>query len=405
MKWGRYTDLGPGFRFIWASVAVSGLGSGMRFVALPLLAAEMTSDPRKVSLVSLAGQLPWPLVMLYAGVIADRFDRRRVMYTVDAARAGVAGALAAAVAFGETTLLLLMTVAALLDLGQRFYTGAWAGMVPAVVAPTWRDRGNAALQGSSVVATLLVGNPVGAFLFDVDHALPFTFDALSFAVAALLIFLLKGDFRLPHETGPGVRKSFRQQAADGFRLLWGHPVLRRIVVLSALFNLVGAAQIAIGVLFAKQDLGLSSTGFGFLVAAFGAGSLVASVFEERLVLAMGKGRLLVTALVTSTAAAVSVGLSESGGLAGVFTALYGASTTFWTVTVTTVRQDCVPAAFMGRVTMTHKTVVRAAATLGAAAGGIVAHALGLRSVFLIGAVLLLAGVLSGGRLLLRHPLP
>ncbi|GAA4785856.1 MFS transporter [Streptomyces sanyensis] len=401
MKWVLRTGMGTGFRLIWASVVVSGIGSGMRYVALPLLATELTSDPRKVSLVFLAGQLPWPLVMLYAGVVADRFDRRRVMFSVDAGRAVVAAALALVVALGDVTLLVLMLVAALLDLGQRFYAGAWAGIVPVIVAPGIRDRGNSALQGGSVVATLIVGNPVGAILFDVDHTLPLAFDALSFAVAALLIAALRGNFRA-YETQPSAQRGFRQQAMDGIRLLWGNPVLRRLVLLASLFNLVGAAQIAIAYLFADQDLGLSKTGFGMLVAAFGIGSLAASVLEERLARAMGKGRLLAMALVAASAAAVGVGLSDSAGLTGVFTALYGASATFWTVTVTTVRQGLVSAEFMSRATMTHKTFVRAAASLGAASGGLVAHALGLRSVLFIGAGLLLAGALSGGRLLLRR---
>ncbi|MHC5705825.1 MFS transporter [Streptomyces sp. PKU-MA01144] len=402
MKRGRrHPGYGSGFRLLWASVVVSGLGSGMRYVALPLLAAELTSDPRKVSLVFLAGQLPWPLVMLSAGVVADRADRRRLMYAVNTARAGVAGALAVAVALGDATLLLLMAVAAALDLGQRFYAGAWAGIVPAIVPPPGRDRGNAALQGGSVAATLVVGNPVGAALFDVDPALPFTFDALSFLVAAALIGLLRGSFRRPPETGTGAPASFWRQAADGFGLLWNQPLLRRIALLSALCNLVGAAQIAIGVLFVRDDLGLSSTGYGALAAAFGVGSLLASLMEGRLVSLLGRGRVLCAAMVAASAAALGIGLSDSGWEAGCFTALYGMSMTLWAVTVTTVRQGRVPGEYMGRVTMTHKTVVRAAATLGAAVGGLTAHALGLRPVFLIGSALLLVGVLAGGRGLLK----
>ncbi|MEN3584058.1 MFS transporter [Streptomyces sp. ZYX-F-203] len=393
---------GRGFGLLWASVVVSGLGSGMRYVALPLLAAELTSDPRKVSLVFLAGQLPWPLVMVTAGVVADRFDRRRLMYSVNLARAAVAGLLAVAIAMGDGTLLLLMAAAAVLDLGQRFYLGAWAGTVPVIVPPAARDRGNAALQGGSVAATLTVGNPVGAVLFDIDQALPFAFDAASFLISAILVALLRGRFRQRSEPGPGARSTLYRQAAAGFGMLWHHPLLRRIVVLAALCNFVGAAQIAIGVLFARDDLGLSSTGFGVLVAAFGVGSLLGSLLEGRLVGFLGRGGVLYGAMVAGGIAALGIGLAGSAVQAWVFIAVYGLAMTLWTATVNTVRQACVPGDHMGRVTMTHKTLVRAAATLGAGVGGLVAHAFGQRGVFLVSSALLFAGVLAGGRGLLRR---
>ncbi|WP_311137069.1 MFS transporter [Streptomyces sp. I6] len=277
--------------------------------------------------------------------------------------------------------------------------------MPAIVPPAGRDRGNAALKGGSVVAGMVVGNPLGAVLYDVDPALPFTFDALSFAVAAALIGLLKGSFRTATEPGPRAPADVYRQAAAGFGLLWHQLLLRRIALLSALCNFVGAAQLAIGVLFVRHDLGLSASLYGALAAAYGLGSLVASLLEGRLVFLLGRGRILYAAMVAASAAALGIGLSDSGWVAGCFTAVYGASMTLWTVTVTTVRQDCVPLEYMGRVTMTHRTLVRAAATLGAAAGGLTAHALGLRSVFQIGSALLLAGVLAGGRGLLKASAP
>ncbi|WP_392673705.1 MFS transporter [Streptomyces sp. LN785] len=83
----------------------------MSFVALPLLAARLTADPRQIALVSLAEQLPWLLVGLSSGVLADRFDRRRILWLVDASRALLVGALAATVAAGMVTIPLLALVA------------------------------------------------------------------------------------------------------------------------------------------------------------------------------------------------------------------------------------------------------------------------------------------------------
>ncbi|MDI9883702.1 MFS transporter [Streptomyces sp. HNM0645] len=399
MRW--RLPLGPSrnFRLLWFSVVVSGLGDGMRYVALPLLASHLTSDPRKIALVFLADQLPWPLVMVAAGVTADRFDRRRIMVALDSARVLVAAWLAVTVGLEHVTLAVICIATALLDLGQRFYLGAAAGIVPMTVQRLERDRANAALAGGSVTATLLLGNPLGALLFDMHPVLPFGIDALSFLCSAVLIFSIRGRFRAerpPETTGP-VGHLVRRQFTDGLRALWKQPLLRRITLLSALYDMVGMSQVAIGILFARTELGLSDTGFGLLVATFGLGALIGSVLVGRWANRFGRERLLLGSLVIAAVASLGVGLVDAWLPAGVFVLLYGASATAWRVNATTVRQNLTPNRLLGRVTMTQKLLVRCGAIVGTVLGGLVAHHFGLRTVFHVGTVLLLAGVVAGGR--------
>ena len=82
---GARTDLGPGYHKLWAAAASSTLGDGVFLAALPLLAATLSRDPLQVSLVTFAGWLPWLMFGLVSGALVDRWDRRRVMWTVDAA--------------------------------------------------------------------------------------------------------------------------------------------------------------------------------------------------------------------------------------------------------------------------------------------------------------------------------
>jgi MFS family permease len=92
--------LGAGFAKLWLAQGVSNLGDGVYLTALPLLAATLTRDPFAVSAVMFAEWLPWLLFGLVAGALLDRWDRRRVMWTVDAARLVAVGGLAAAVLVG-----------------------------------------------------------------------------------------------------------------------------------------------------------------------------------------------------------------------------------------------------------------------------------------------------------------
>jgi MFS family permease len=116
---------GTGFAKLWAAQGISNLGDGVYGTALPLLAATLTRDPLLVSLVSFAEWLPWLLFGLLSGALLDRWDRRRVMWTVDAARFAIVAGLAVAVLPGQAGIALLAVVGFLLGTGQTLVdTGA-----------------------------------------------------------------------------------------------------------------------------------------------------------------------------------------------------------------------------------------------------------------------------------------
>jgi MFS family permease len=144
--------LGRDFAKLWLAQGVSNLGDGVYVTALPLLAATLTRDPLPVSAVMFAEWLPWPLFALLAGALLDRWDRRRVMWMVDAARLVVVGSFAAAVLVGWASIPLLMATGFLLGTGQTLVDtasqtlirpwspatgGGWSGPTAGWPAPGW----------------------------------------------------------------------------------------------------------------------------------------------------------------------------------------------------------------------------------------------------------------------------
>ena len=130
--------LGRDFAKLWLAQGVSNLGDGVYVTALPLLAATLTRDPLPVSAVMFAEWLPWLLFGLLAGALLDRWERRRVMWMVDAARLVVVGGFAAAVLVGWASIPLLMATGFLLGTGQTLVDTASQTLIPALVS---RDRG------------------------------------------------------------------------------------------------------------------------------------------------------------------------------------------------------------------------------------------------------------------------
>src|SRR6266498_2300018 len=362
------TDPGPGYHKRWTAAAVSTLGDGVFLAALPLLAATLSRDPLQVSLVAFAGWLPWLLFGLVSGALVDRWDRRRVMWTVDAVRLALVGGLGVAVLAGGATIPLLATVGFLLGIGQTLFDNAAQSLIPALVTrDTQRlERANSQLYGAQTVSQNFVGPPAGGFLFALAASVPFLADAASFAVSSALIAAIRGRFA-PERAAEAPRLGLWVDIAEGLRWLLGHRLLRTLAAMVGLMNLATMAGEAILVLFAQDELGLGSVGYGLLLAA----TLLMAV--AWLVFGVGSNAWIGAAM-----------LAIAGG-AGVVFNVVGVS----------LRQAIVPDRMIGRVVSAFRTLAYGAVPAGAILGGAGARTLGLRAPFLLGAaVLAAAGLLA-----------
>jgi MFS family permease len=370
------------------------LGDGVFLAALPLLAATLSRDPLRVSLVSFAGWLPWLLFGLVSGALVDRWDRRRVMWTVDAIRAVLVGVLALAVLAGWATIALLAVIGFLLGTGQTLVDNAAQSLIPALVGRNRQrlERANSQLYGARTVGQHFVGPPAGGLLFSVAAWVPFLADALSFAASSLLVARVRGRFRA-QGAADAARAGLRAEIAQGLRWLLAHRLLRALAVLVGLMNLASMAGQAIMVLFAQEQLGLGSVGYGLLLAAHGVGGVFGSLVATRLGRHAGTATLLISAVLVRAVAWLVLGAVSDAWIAGVMLGISGITGAVFGVVGVSLRQAIVPDRLMGRVVSTFRVLGYGAVPVGAILGGAVAQALGLRAPFLLGGVVLVVAAL------------
>ncbi len=393
---GAQTNLGPGYHRLWTAAALSTLGDGVFLVALPLLAATLSRDPLRVSLVFFSGWLPWLLFGLISGALVDRWDRRRVMWTVDAARFAVVGGLGVAVLAGWASIPLLAAVGFLLGIGQTLFDNAAQSLIPALVTrDTQRlERANSQLYGAQTVSQNFAGPPAGGFLFALAAWVPFLVDAVSFAASSALIALIRGNFA-PERSVDVPRIGLWAEIAEGLRWLLGHRLLRTLAVMVGLMNLATMAGEAILVLFAQDELGLGSVGYGLLLAGFGAGGVLGSLVATRLSRHAGTATLLVGATLVMAAAWLVFGVGSNAWVGGAMLAIAGGTGVVFNVIGVSLRQAIVPDRLIGRLVSAFRMVAYGAVPAGAILGGVVGRALGVRAPFLLGAaVLAAAGLLA-----------
>jgi MFS family permease len=127
--------LGRDFRAVWAAVLISSTGDGMFITAFPLLAARLTTDPVLIAGVTIAQRLPWLLVSLFSGAIADRMDRRRLMIGADVVRGVVVAAFGIGVVVHVVDIWTLYGCAFLLTVGETLHVSAGQAVLPALVEP------------------------------------------------------------------------------------------------------------------------------------------------------------------------------------------------------------------------------------------------------------------------------
>ncbi len=381
--------LGPEYRKLWAATAISTLGDGMYLAALPLLAAQLTRDPLAVSAVTFASWLPWLLVALLSGALVDRWDRRRVLWTVDLGRCALVGALAAVVLAGWASIWLLATAGFLLGVGQTLFDSAVLAIIPALVS---RDRGrleraNGRLGAVMTAGQQLVGPPAGGVGFKVAAWLPFGADAVSFVASAALVATLRGRFAAGQPTA-GSPANLRAEIAEGLRFLLAHRVLRTLAGMVGAFALVYMAGVAILVLFAQQELGLGSVGFGLLLAALAVGGLPGNLLAAAVGQRLRAGTLLIGGVLVEAVAWLAVGLAPTAWVAAAALAVVGLVGSIWDVAQLSLRQVLIPDRLLGRVISAFRLVGFGPAPVGALLGGVLGRTLGLRAPFVFGAVVL-----------------
>jgi MFS family permease len=386
----RPDRLGRHFVKLWLAQGVSNLGDGVYVTALPLLAATLTRDPLPVSAVMFAEWLPWLLFGLLAGALLDRWERRRVMWMVDAARLMVVGGFAVAVLLGLASIPLLMLAGFLLGIGQTLVDTASQALVPALVSrdPGRLARTNGRLAGTRIIAEELAGPPAGGLLFSVSAWIPFAVDAVSFGASSALVAAIPGRTVAPGagggaSTAAGRRTRLRDEIAEGLAWLFAHRVLRALALRVAVVNLVAAAQGAVLVLFAQERLGLGSVGFGLLLAGSAVGGVLGSMVAPRLSRRLGPVPVMTGGSILSGLVAFGVGLTRNPWVAGGLLALGGLCVVTFNVILESLRQQLIPDRLLGRVISAFRLFSYGAVPLGALLGGVLARSFGLPAPFLV----------------------
>ena len=376
------------FAALWAGVLISGMGTWMQTVGAQWLLVNTPNSDAVVALVQAANTLPVMLLALPAGVIADSFDRRWVLFTVQVYFLVVGVLLLALTLAGLMPPALLLAFTFLLGAGAAVQLPAMQASTPELV-PRHQIRSAARLEMVGINLSRAAGPALAGFVI-AGFGVPVVFGLNALSVLPLAVALLFWH-RTP-TVAADARERFWPALRAGGRYVWHDTSARRVLVRLTVFILPASAMWALLPLVASRRLGVNAGGYGVLFAALGVGAIIGALVLGRVRQTLSTNAILSVAGVILAAALALLVVAPMFIVALVMLVLAGLA---WTSTISTLVAELqlfLPRWVMARGMAIWTMLFTGSQAIGALSWGLIAQQTGLTTTFTAAAILELAAV-------------
>ena len=404
--------LGSSYWRLWTATAISNLGDGVSSVAYPWIASAVTRSPLLIAAAGFASRLPWLIFTLHAGVLTDRFDRRKLIVAMDSARGVLTLFVGAIVLFNKDSLpslndlttltdlktnwplyITLLLTAFLFGLAEVLRDNSAQTLMPSVVEKENLEKANGRMWSAESLTNSFIGPPLGSLFIGIAVFLPFFFDAASFFVAVALIATLSGSFK-PVQDSPKEKINFKVEIKEGFAWLWSHKLLRPLAFILGSMNGVGTMVGAAFILFAQEVLHTTVFVFAILGTAGAIGGIIGGLLAPKISEKFGSGPSLWFALAMGPIGAVLIGTTKYWQVVWVVTLFESLAAILWNTITVSLRQSIIPSHLLGRVNSVYRFFAWGSIPIGMFVGGglvtiaehFVSREMALRTPYLLGAV-------------------
>jgi MFS family permease len=265
------------YMLLWSGQALSDIGGAVSELAFPLLVLAITHSPAQAGFVAALRALPATLFSLFAGVLVDRWDRKRVMLMCDAGRALSLASIPIAFAFGHLTIMQLYITAFVEGTLMIVFTLAKTAAMSQVVTPV-QLRTAIAQEEFVEGTTSLFGPPLAGVLYTLGMMLPFITDAISYIISIVTMVLIGTPFQRERVS---TRRKVWPEIAEGILWVWHQPFILTMTLLMGAGAFVFSGNVLIIIILAQQQHA-SAVVIGLIFAFGGIGSILGSLLAPRL---------------------------------------------------------------------------------------------------------------------------
>ncbi|HET7526465.1 MAG TPA: MFS transporter, partial [Burkholderiaceae bacterium] len=353
----------------WCNLAAQS-AEQISLAAAPIVAViALHAGAGEIGTLTTAQTLPFLLLSIPMGVLADRWSRSRLMVLAEGLRALSLLALLLTVGSGNVSLAALAVLGFIGATGTVGFTIAAPALVPSLVPQHALARANARLELARSAAFAAGPALAGSLVAWSGAGTAFACATVLSTLAMLLLLRLPA---VPRTPGP-VRHVL-DELRHGAGLVWRDALLRPVMWTAVVWNISWFVLQTAYVPYAMRTLGLAADAVGFTLGCYGAGMLVGAALAMRVMRALPFGAAVLLGPLMSVLAALAMVATlwwATAWLAALSFVLFGSGPLVWVVTTTTLRQTLVPTRVLGQVSAIFLTVNAGARPLGAALGGVV----------------------------------
>ena len=341
----------------------------LSLAAVPLVAVLLLqAGPGEIGLLASIQSLPFLLLSMPLGLLADRSSRTRLMTLAEALRALALLLLLALILTDRVSIAALAVIGFVAAVGTVAFSVAAPSLVPALVNADKLAHANGRLELARSAAYAAGPALAGALIAWTGAPTAFVLSGMLSVAAALC---LRGITEPTRAATPARHPLLELQ--DGARWVWKSDLLRPILFCSIVWNISWFMLQATYVPYAVHTLGLNASAVGMTLALYGAGMIVGALLAPRVIRALPFGQAILLGPYFSVLAAVTMAMTllwPVGWLAALSYFLFGSGPIIWVITSTTLRQTVTPRAMIGRVSSINIVVSTGARPLGASLGGV-----------------------------------
>lgn len=362
--------LPPAFHKLAISNLMAQSAEQLTLAAVPIVAVLMLqAGPGQIGVIAAVQSLPFLLLSMPLGLLADRMSRKKLMILSEMLRVGALMVLIAGLLLDQISVPLLAAAGFFAAVGTVGFSVSAPSLVPALVNRAHLAKANGRLELARSMA--FAGGPAlaGALIAWMGASTSFVL-SLMLSLAALSFL---NQIKEPTRQAAPDRHPWLE-LKEGAHFVWVHELLRPILITSVAWNISWFVLQAIYVPYAIRTMGMNSSAVGLTLACYGAGMVLGSLMASKIVARMTFGNAILLGPLFSVLAAVVMALTHfwpAPAVAGLAYFLFGFGPIIWTITSTTLRQSVTPNTLMGRVTAINMVAGTGARPLGALLGGFV----------------------------------
>jgi DHA3 family tetracycline resistance protein-like MFS transporter len=328
-------------------MCVSLLGDGIFTVAMAWQVYELSNVPTALSIVSIALAVPWIICLVFGGVVADRFNRRKVIFISDVTRGLALAAIAALSISGLLEIWHMVALVGLYGAGQAFFGPAFDAIVPDLVPPEELPQANSLDQMVRPIMFRLAGPALGGLLIAVlGVGYAFAADAGTFAFSAVAVLVMRSHGRAVKQTGSTVAGDIKVGFNYIRKRTWLWATFASAAIAYLLF--MGPTEVLLPYIV-KNDLNAGAGQLGLIFAVGGVASVAAAIAIGQTGLPKRDITWMYITWTIATLAIAGYGLGSTVFVLMVASMLFNGLETVGQIIWSTAKQRHVPPVLLGRV--------------------------------------------------------